>query len=340
MVFALAVTYFTAGIVNPFVSGFVGGSATGAFGAAINGGNSDAIWRGALVSGIQGGISSGILHPIGAAAAGSGNLALYGLHIVGHGLVGGAANEAMGGKFQDGFLSAAVSTAASDMGLNSFIGGNGLGGRAGRTIVAGLIGGTASEIGGGKFANGFYTAAFQHLFNEEVISPSSNESAPQKETSKGLIIIVGGVTDDSYNIGGHVAAAIEGDGVYSFGTDDADGSSLLKYLDHQSIGRVNFIYRIQVTDAQAQKFLEGFNSIRNQGYSIKLNRTCASAVSQGLVNIGAARTVTRFPAGIRAMFESGVVQNNGFNVNKAFLPKGTWVTNLPKDFSNELNKYD
>ena len=37
----------------------------------------------------------------------------------------------------------------------------------GRTAVAAMVGGTATAIGGGKFANGANTAAFQHLFNQE-----------------------------------------------------------------------------------------------------------------------------------------------------------------------------
>jgi uncharacterized protein (TIGR02594 family) len=38
---------------------------------------------------------------------------------------------------------------------------------AGRTAASAIIGGTASALGGGKFANGAYTAAFQHLLNNE-----------------------------------------------------------------------------------------------------------------------------------------------------------------------------
>jgi hypothetical protein len=81
--------------------------------------------------------------------------------------VGGAANAAMGGKFQDGFLSAAVSAGASDAGILGDPNATGPGAVASRTIKAGLIGGTASVLGGGKFANGAYTAAFQHLLNAE-----------------------------------------------------------------------------------------------------------------------------------------------------------------------------
>jgi hypothetical protein len=36
-----------------------------------------------------------------------------------------------------------------------------------RTAVAAVVGGTASAVGGGKFANGAVTSAFQHLFNQE-----------------------------------------------------------------------------------------------------------------------------------------------------------------------------
>jgi uncharacterized protein (TIGR02594 family) len=90
-------------------------------------------------------------------------------HVVGHGVTGGAANAAMGGKFQDGFLSAAAGATAVHTGLYGAFKGSGPINVAGRTAIAGMIGGTASALGGGKFANGAYTAAFQHLLNNETI---------------------------------------------------------------------------------------------------------------------------------------------------------------------------
>jgi len=36
-----------------------------------------------------------------------------------------------------------------------------------RTTIAATVGGTASEIGGGTFANGAVSGAFVHLFNAE-----------------------------------------------------------------------------------------------------------------------------------------------------------------------------
>jgi hypothetical protein len=48
---------------------------------------------------------------------------------------------------------------------------------AGRTSRAGLVGGTVSVIGGGKFANGACTAALQHLLNYEHIYPEDKRDA-------------------------------------------------------------------------------------------------------------------------------------------------------------------
>ena len=37
----------------------------------------------------------------------------------------------------------------------------------GRTVIMGVVGGTASALGGGKFANGAVSGAFVHMFNGE-----------------------------------------------------------------------------------------------------------------------------------------------------------------------------
>ena len=39
-----------------------------------------------------------------------------------------------------------------------------------RTVFSAAIGGTAPELGGGKFANGAVTAAFLRLYNDENIA--------------------------------------------------------------------------------------------------------------------------------------------------------------------------
>ncbi|MFT7880574.1 MAG: hypothetical protein ABXS91_09310 [Sulfurimonas sp.] len=47
------------------------------------------------------------------------------------------------------------------------MGGDGAGGFGLRTTIAAITGGTASALGGGKFANGAISGAFVHMFNAE-----------------------------------------------------------------------------------------------------------------------------------------------------------------------------
>jgi hypothetical protein len=89
-------------------------------------------------------------------------------NVAGHGVIGGAKNVAMGGKFQDGFLSGAAAGATAVSGLTSPDTGIGQSLTiAGRTAIASAAGGTASVLGGGKFANGAMTGAMTHLLNAE-----------------------------------------------------------------------------------------------------------------------------------------------------------------------------
>jgi len=96
-------------------------------------------------------------------------------HVAGHALLGGVSQSAMGGRFQDGFLSGAASTFAMDAGLGDMCQGSGPMNMLGRTAIAGIVGGTASAIGGGKFGNGAFTSAWQHLLNHE--APQLAESS-------------------------------------------------------------------------------------------------------------------------------------------------------------------
>ena len=72
----------------------------------------------------------------------------------------GALTAAQGGKFQHGFFSAALSAGLAP-GIMDKINTKG-----GRVLASSVVGGTASAIGGGKFANGAITGAYVMLFNE------------------------------------------------------------------------------------------------------------------------------------------------------------------------------
>jgi RHS repeat-associated protein len=84
-----------------------------------------------------------------------------------HAVVGGLAAEAQGGDFVSGFFAAGVTKGFTETGGMASIPGEGFAGVMTRTAIAATIGGTVSEMTGGKFANGARTAAMQHLFNYE-----------------------------------------------------------------------------------------------------------------------------------------------------------------------------
>jgi RHS repeat-associated protein len=91
-----------------------------------------------------------------AAGVSAGTVAV--VKVVLHGMVGGLSSTASGGKFREGFYSAAFTQA-----LAPVIQGSSSSPEV-RVIVAAVVGGTASELGGGKFANGAVTGAFAYAF--------------------------------------------------------------------------------------------------------------------------------------------------------------------------------
>jgi len=105
---------------------------------------------------------------------------------IAQGGINGASNAALGGKFEDGFISGVAGGLASflpTIGTNPFSG----------LIQKMVIGGTLAEIGGGKFSNGAATAAFQYMatvattggfttyFNEtsKIVYPKGMPSNPE-----------------------------------------------------------------------------------------------------------------------------------------------------------------
>ncbi|WP_156966454.1 RHS repeat domain-containing protein [Algiphilus aromaticivorans] len=157
---AVAITVVTGGAAAGASSAWVaaGWAAAGGFAAGFvaSGGDFEAALIGAAAGAATFGIGKGFaaLKP----AAVGGRLGKRVLHVVSHGIVGGARASALGGKFQRGFLSAGaaitlgprLSSAAQRLGT----------GPAGQVAAAAVVGGTVAELGGGKFANGASSAAF------------------------------------------------------------------------------------------------------------------------------------------------------------------------------------
>ncbi len=87
-------------------------------------------------------------------------------NILGNALAGGISSELNGGKFGHGFIAAGFTS-----GLKGEDGDFGIGTapdkKLARVVTASLVGGTASAISGGKFANGAVTGALSHMLNAE-----------------------------------------------------------------------------------------------------------------------------------------------------------------------------
>jgi hypothetical protein len=134
--------------MHGFVSGFLAG-----------GGNAK--------TGLMGMMSAGIASKVGAFADARelGNLSRSALH----GITQGAIASAGGGRFGDGALGAFSGSILSFI-PEAVAGPYGTGGetaKIGRMLAAAAVGGTASKIGGGKFANGAWSAAFVSRFNHD-----------------------------------------------------------------------------------------------------------------------------------------------------------------------------
>ena len=122
-----------------------------------------------------------------------------------------------------------------------------------------------------------------------------------------IAVAVGMQRTDSYNIAGHVADAVTGGGVFSFGTGTPLGSSFADYLNSQSEYRGQVVYDIKTTpeqDAAALAYL------RSQKDDIGKLDNCAFRTYQSLraahVRIG--EPVAPTPAALQQVLNALVAQ--------------------------------
>jgi len=97
--------------------------------------------------------------------------------IVAHGSSGGGFSVIDGGRLEHGFLSrAALAASGSIIGIaRSVVRGDV------RAALSSAIGGTATQLGGGKFANGAITGAFQELFGDTGAQSSGKSAVSSRE---------------------------------------------------------------------------------------------------------------------------------------------------------------
>ena len=167
-----------------FVSGFAAGVAA----------------NGSLRGGVMGAFSSGLFHSIGSAFAackrcvGSAlgsqlNAASLAAKSTLHGIAGGVMNVLQGGKFGHGFASASVTQLASGA-IGRIDAGSGR--SINRVAVAAVLGGTVSQVTGGKFANGAIVGAFSRAFNDEVEAAKHRRVSDEGRSRKQCVLNGGG----------------------------------------------------------------------------------------------------------------------------------------------------
>jgi RHS repeat-associated protein len=196
---AVVVSVVTFGAATPAMSGMaagiLAGAASGAVAAgtatALNGGNLSQVLEAMFIGGVKGALSGAFFGAAGAIGQGwgiVGQAAAYG--------VAGGFNSMMNGEsFGSGFLTGSFTRFMSPI-SNSIQGFTGAG--ATRTVLAALVGGTASVIGGGKFANGAVSGALSRLIMD------NQKQLGIDEMSKGLSRFVGRVMSLPFTLGAAV----------------------------------------------------------------------------------------------------------------------------------------
>lgn len=130
-------------------------------------------------------------------------------------------------------------------------------------------------------------------------------------TGLDLLVILGDRRQGSLNQFGHVAIAVSGAGVYSFGNGTRLGSSVDDYLNKQITIRDNYVFRIQTTPAQDKAVLDYLNSQKDDvGYI----DNCASRTSNAL-NAGGIGASSMFPKSLAAQLMS-------MGITGSFIPMG------------------
>lgn len=162
-----AVATFGQTLMAGAASGFVGGS----LGTILAGGDVGSALKAGLKGAAIGAVSAGLTYGVGqmASSVSNGNaFAGYAVKTAGEGVVNGAISEYQGGSFRSAFESGII-TSSTTSALNPLTGvfGNS---KAGTAMMSAAIGGTASDLSGGKFFNGAASEAMSMMFG-----PSSNE---------------------------------------------------------------------------------------------------------------------------------------------------------------------
>jgi RHS repeat-associated protein len=161
---AFSITGLSATVVTAAGAGFAGAFTS----TILSGASLGQALEAGLITGAAAALTAGVIGPMLHGIDSStplGFLEKCTAHGITGGVLNGVSQKLENGSFRDGFLAGFASEAASP--LVDKIPGTGQTAIAERTVLSATVGGTAAELGGGKFANGAVTAAFLRLYNDE-----------------------------------------------------------------------------------------------------------------------------------------------------------------------------
>jgi len=256
----------TAGAGAGFASGFAG--------SLLNGGSLGDAFKAGVIGGIVGGITGGLAHGIGTLAE-AGKISFAERALL-HGTVQGASAEATGGEFRHGFYSGFF-TASLSPAIRA------AGGKYTQAVAAAVVGGTASAIGGGKFANGAVSGAFQYLLNDSQHKEKSPIASKPRwgQFFKGVAQFTGGVVLGVATIAAEIGSA----GLATPLAALAAGTSGTSMV----VGLGNMAAAFSSDEVRAQKMADAPSTVPQIAGRVVGGKTGQNLVSiaEGTVNIAA-----------------------------------------------------
>ena len=210
-------------------SGAAAGFAAGVAGGLLSGASLGQSLRMGLKGAVFGAIGAGVANVIGSAWGGSTTLGAKAGRAILHGLSRAAIAKAQGGRWSAGFWSGFASSALSPLtsSASTF---------EGKVAMSAIVGGTASELGGGKFANGAVTAAFVMMYNHMAHNVSGHQLHQVQENAfTHFLDGIKSVGVGLYHFGSYLAD------ITGF-TDARYGSVMGDFYREDAISRTSYLY--------------------------------------------------------------------------------------------------
>jgi len=149
-----------------------------------------------------------------------------------HGITRAAIAKAQGGRYSGGFWSGFATSLLSPLASSAST-------FEGKIAMSAIVGGTAAELGGGKFANGAVTAAFVMMYNHMAHNVSGHQlHQVQANAFTHFLDGIKSVGVGLYHFGGYLAR------ISGF-RDWQEGSVILKsYYQDQAMAQTQYTYEI------------------------------------------------------------------------------------------------